>query len=353
MTNEKEPELPKVAEDEDVEKHADSEEDHELPDQPSHSGKDDKEAATYIHSTATEEGRPSLHHTLSHISTHDTPPVPGRDEFYEAGDEIYNKYTHPHKVAIVTILSFCAFLGPISSTSILAASPEVVATYNTTGTVFGISNALYLIFMGLSPLLYGPLGTTYGRKKPLVVAAVTFTGFSVGSALAPNLASYFIFRMLTAFQGTCFYICGAAVIADIYRPVERGTCYGYFLSGILIGPALGPLIGGVIVTYSSWRNIFWLQTALAGVSSIGVILFVPETAHHMRSVELAGLPRKEKAKKLWSWINPLRVIKLFRYPNILIVGLASASLVWVRPPPPPLPSQPPILTPAKRTCTPS
>jgi MFS family permease len=47
-----------------------------------------------------------------------------------------------------------------------------------------------------------------------------FLGFSVGTALAPNLASFFIFRILTAFQGTAFLIVGAACIGDIFRPVS-------------------------------------------------------------------------------------------------------------------------------------
>ncbi len=47
-----------------------------------------------------------------------------------------------------------------------------------------------------------------------------FVAFSVGSAVAPNLASFFIFRMLTAFQGTCLLIVGASVIGDIFRPVR-------------------------------------------------------------------------------------------------------------------------------------
>ena len=278
--------------------------------------------------TDLENGRPALYHVRSHVSTHDAASIPPQDPHYEAGDEVYNRFPHLRKVAIVTVLSFCSFLAPMSSTSILAASPEVVATYNTTGAIFNVSNALYMIFAGLSPLVYGPLGTTYGRKWPLTVAAVTFTAFSAGSALAPNLASYFVFRMLTAFQGTCFLIVGASVIGDIYRPIERGTAYGWFLSGTLIGPALGPFIGGIIVTYTSWRNIFWLQTGLAALSSIGVFFLVPETIHRKRSDQLKGMSRKEKTKQIWSWMNPWRVFLLFRYPNLLVAGVASASLVW-------------------------
>ena len=273
-----------------------------------------------------ESQRPSLHHVRSHVSTHDAAIM--HDAHYEVGDEVYDRFTAGRKMLIVTILSCCSFLAPISSTSILAASPEVVSTYHTTGSIFGVSNALYLVFMGLSPLFWGPMGATIGRKWTLVASAITFTGFSAGSALAPNLASYFIFRCLTAFQGTSFLIVGATVIGDIYRPVERGTAYGFFLSGTLIGPALGPLIGGVIVTYTSWRNIFWLQTALAGLASIAVVFLVPETIHHKRLADLASLTFSQKASKIWSWTNPWRVLVLFRYPNLLIAGLASSSLVW-------------------------
>lgn len=275
-----------------------------------------------------ESQRPSmqLQHTRSHVSTHDTGPV--HDQHYEQGDEIYDRFTKWRKCGIVAILSFSSFLAPISSTSILAASPEVVATYNTTGTIFNISNALYMLFMGLSPLLWGPLGQTYGRRWTLAWAAVTFTAFSAGTALSPNLEAYFVFRMLTAFQGTAFLIIGGTAIGDIYRPVERATAYSWFMSGTLIGPAFGPFIGGIIVTYASWRAIFWLQTALAGLSSVLIILFLPETIHRKRSDELQGLSKKHQAKKIWTWVNPLRIVVLFKYPNLLIIGLASSSLVW-------------------------
>ncbi|KAK1062435.1 hypothetical protein LTR74_010274 [Friedmanniomyces endolithicus] len=287
----------------------------------------EKQAASYAADEDLEGQRSTLHHVRSHVSTHDSPVI-HQNEHHEHGDEVYDRFSPRRKIAMVCVLSFCSFLAPISSTSILAAAPEVVATFNTTGAIFNISNAMYMIFMGLSPLFWGPIAQTYGRKWPLVIAAVTFTAFSAGSAAAPTLPAYFVFRMLTAFQGTTFLSVGATVIGDIYRPVERGTAYGWFLSGTLIGPAMGPFVGGIIVTYTSWRDIFWLQTALAAASSIAVVFLVPETIHHARKADLAGLPRKEQARKLWSWINPWRVIVLFRYPNLLIAGVASSSLVW-------------------------
>lgn len=100
------------------------------------------------------------------------------------------------------------------------------------------------------------------------------------------------------------------------------------MSGTLIGPALGPFIGGVIVTFQSWRVIFWLQTALAGAAVVGAFILLPETIHYRKADELRGLPLGAKISHLAIMINPWRVLKLFRYPNLLLTALASSSLLW-------------------------
>ncbi|KAF2671941.1 MFS general substrate transporter [Microthyrium microscopicum] len=229
---------------------------------------------------------------------------------------------------MTAVLSYCGFLAPISSTTILSAVPEVAADFHTSGTIIAVSNALYLIFMGLSPLFWGPVGQIYGRRWPCLVSLLLFFAFSLGTALSPNLASFFIFRVLTAFQGTSLLIIGASCIGDIFKPVARATALGWFLSGTLVGPAFGPFAGGCIITYRTWRDIFWLQTALAGAGVVLVFFFLKETIHYKKSTELKGLTPKAYAKQYWEWSNPWRVVRLFRYPNLIIVSVASSSLVF-------------------------
>jgi MFS family permease len=169
------------------------------------------------------------------------------------------------------------------------------------------------------------------KIQPCQVNAVLFTVWSIGSALAPNLVSYFIFRMLTAFQGTSFLMMGSAVIGDIYKPVERATALSYFLCGTLIAPALGPFIGGVIVTYRSWRVIFWLQSVLASAATILVVLGLPETIHRKRLDDLSGLQnRAAKIKQVWQWTNPCRVFSLFRLPNLIIMVCYNSIKIRIK-----------------------
>ncbi|KAL0944825.1 MFS transporter [Colletotrichum truncatum] len=247
---------------------------------------------------------------------------------YREDETMYDKFTPKRKVLITTIVSFAGLGINLASLLVLSALPEVAAAFNTTGTVINYSNALFLLMMGIGVLFWGPLSQIYGRKWIFVISAVLFCAFSLATAVSPNLVSFFIFRSITALSGTCFLVVGASCLSDVYRPTERGTALGWFLGGTLIGPALGPFIGGVIVTYSKWQSLFWFQGAVGGVAMVLSIAFLPETSHGKWSEELEGLSTREKAVQIWEWANPFRIIALFRYPRILMVGIAASSILW-------------------------
>ncbi|KAJ7474358.1 major facilitator superfamily domain-containing protein [Mycena galericulata] len=274
------------------------------------------------YSPSTLDGGAVLHHIPSHIS-HDIPMYTAADKVPD--DSIYDRISPPRKMLITCILAVCGFLAPVSSTTVLSAIPEVASTFNTTGSIINLTNAIYLIFMGISPCFWAPISQVYGRRWICFSSALLFFGCSIGTALSPNLPAFFVFRALTAFQGTAFLIVGASCLGDIYRPTERATAMGWFLSGTLIGPALGPFVGGVIVTFRTWRVIFYLQAALGGFATLLVFVFLPETIHYKRSTELEGLSQRQKASRLWEWTNPLRIVKLYKYPNLVP---ASSALVW-------------------------
>lgn len=110
----------------------------------------------------TSETRNDLNLVQSHVSHHDMPVT--NDEFVEVDAEQYLRFSPARKIVIVFVLSFCSFLAPISSTSILSGIPEVAKTYNTTGSIINASNALYLAFMGVSAPFWGPFSQVWGRR---------------------------------------------------------------------------------------------------------------------------------------------------------------------------------------------
>ena len=105
---------------------------------------------------------PQLTHEQSHVSHHELHGAVSHH--VEADAAQYERFSNHKKVIITCVLSLCGFLAPISSTTILAAIPEVAAEFNSTGTIINLSNALYLVFMGISPCFWGPLSGIYGRR---------------------------------------------------------------------------------------------------------------------------------------------------------------------------------------------
>lgn len=110
------------------------------------------------------ESRESLSHISTHVSLGPDNPVDHYSSYVDIPDEVYDRIPKHRKLIIVALLSFCSFLAPISSTSVLAATPEVAAEYNTTGSIINIVNAIYMLFMGISPIFWGPLSEVWGRK---------------------------------------------------------------------------------------------------------------------------------------------------------------------------------------------
>ncbi|KZL68160.1 major facilitator superfamily transporter [Colletotrichum tofieldiae] len=243
-------------------------------------------------------------------------------------DAIYNKFNPARKRLVTAVVACGGVASTVSSLLLLAAIPEIAADLNTTGTIINISNAIYILFMGVSNLFWGPISQVYGRKWPCIISASTFFSFCIGTALSPNLAAFFVFRVLSAFTGTAYLVLGSSCISDIYKPTERGTALAWFLNGTLIGQAFGPFIGGVIVTFHSWRALFWFQSALGGLTAILAVLFLPETSHRRRADELEGLHLKSQVAQVWQWANPFRVLALLLIPKLLVAGIAAASLVW-------------------------
>ena len=87
----------------------------------------------------------------------------------------------------------------------------------------------------------------------------------------------------------------------------------------MVGPALGPILGGIIVTYTSWRVIYWVQAAFGGVAMVLSYFVLHETLHTVRATELKGQSFRRKASTFWQWTKPTGCFKLLGQRNFLFI----------------------------------
>lgn len=232
-----------------------------------------------------------------------------------------------HKSAILTLLALLGFLLPMSNVSFLPAVPNIASEFNTTGTMINASNAVYMVFMALLPCIFSPLSDIYGRRPVFLFCLV---GYIISSALvgvSQNLAMFFVFRCSTAVFGTAFFSVGAHVVGDIYPPVERGRKVSINVLGAQLGIAIGPVLGGIIVTWATWRIIFFVLAGIGVFNLIGVFFIMPETA---KETKMQVVLRETSSRKKFVWVafDPLRILRSLAYPNLVLAALVSSSMMY-------------------------
>ena len=88
-----------------------------------------------------------------------------------------------------------------------------------------------------------------GRRPSYIICFIIYIVANIGLALQTNYAALLVLRMVQAFGCSAAIALATAVVADIATSSERGTYMGYASAGLLIGPAFGPTIGGLLAQY--------------------------------------------------------------------------------------------------------
>ncbi|GMM32705.1 hypothetical protein DASC09_000300 [Saccharomycopsis crataegensis] len=231
------------------------------------------------------------------------------------------------RTAILVLSALSGFLSPLSNVSFLPAVSYIAKDFHTTGTIINITNAVYMVFMSTSPCIFSPLSDIYGRRPVFLACLVGYVVSSVLTAVSQNLAMFWVFRSATAIFGTAFFSVGAHVIGDLYPPVERGRKIGLNVLGAQLGIAIGPIMGGLVVTWASWRIIFFVLAGVGCFNFVGVFFLMPETARQTGMNQI--LKETESTKKfVFVPFNPLRILRSFAYPNLILAGFVSSAILY-------------------------
>ncbi|KKA30902.1 hypothetical protein TD95_002628 [Thielaviopsis punctulata] len=189
----------------------------------------------------------------------------------------YTVYTLWQKRLIVLGCSIAAFFSPMTQQIYYPALPTLASTFHVTDSQINLTVSTYMIFQGLTPMFLGNLSDSMGRRPTYMVCFTVYIAANIGLALAPNYASLLVLRCLQAAGGSSTISLAFAVVADVVTSAERGAFIGFTALPIVLAPAIGPVIGGVLAQYLGWRAIFWYLVIFSGVVMVALFLVFPET----------------------------------------------------------------------------
>ncbi|KAH9912334.1 MFS general substrate transporter [Epithele typhae] len=157
-----------------------------------------------------------------------------------------------------------------------------------------LSLSLFIVLLGGVPLLWSTLSEFWGRKKIYLLSTLLALVGCIVAANAKTIGVLIGMRCIQAVGSAAVTSLGAATLADIYEPVQRGTMMGIYYSAPLLGPALGPILGGALTAAFSWRATFWFLAAFTGVCFLS---FIPlrDTFRCERSLTCQAALRRRRA----------------------------------------------------------
>ena len=178
-------------------------------------------------------------------------------------------------VLVATILgSSMAF---IDGTVVNVALPVLQIELHATATEVQWVVEAYSLFLAALILVGGSLGDHFGRRRMYALGIVLFTLASVGCGLAPTVTVLIVARAFQGVGGALLVPGSLAIISASFDTQHRGRAIGTWSGFTAITSAIGPVLGGLLVQYASWRWVFFINVPLAVIVLLVLFWRVPES----------------------------------------------------------------------------
>ncbi len=161
-----------------------------------------------------------------------------------------------YKWWVLLVVMIGTFMAVMDSSIVNVSIPNIMADFGVdVDDIEWVMTGYMLAFAVLMPMT-GWLRDHIGYKRIFIYSLILFTGGSLMCGLAWNLPSLITARILQALGGGAINPTGMAMISDVFPPRERGKAMGFWGMGVIMGPTIGPTLGGWLTHDFGWRSIF-------------------------------------------------------------------------------------------------
>ena len=190
---------------------------------------------------------------------------------------------------IVTVGVMMAVLLQVLDTTIAnVALPHMQASLSATQDTINWVLTSYIVSSAIALPISGWLADKVGRKRLLLISVAGFTIASVLCATATSLAEMVMFRAFQGVSGAFIVPLAQATLFDINPREKHGQAMALFGGGVMIGPILGPVLGGWLTDNYNWRWVFLVNLPIGVLCWLLMARFMPKTQTHERRFDMFG-----------------------------------------------------------------
>ncbi len=172
--------------------------------------------------------------------------------------------TGKERLGLVLLLSSLGILGPLNIDMYLPSFPDIASDLNASASLVQLSLTTCLIGFAVGQILIGPISDAKGRRTPLLISISLFVLSSLLCALAPNITTLVIARLLQGLTASAGLVLSRAVVRDVFTGRELTKFFALLMIINAAAPMIAPMTGGalLLLPFASWHTIFYFLSFL-------------------------------------------------------------------------------------------
>ena len=180
----------------------------------------------------------------------------------------------PRRIIITITAILCALLEIVDSTIVNVALNDMKGNLGATLNEVGWVITAYAIGNVIVVPMTSWLSQQFGRRNYFAASIVIFTLCSFLCGQAHDIWTLVLFRFMQGLGGGALLVTSQTIITESYPPEKRGTAQAIYGLGVIIGPTLGPPLGGYIVEHFSWPYIFYINIPIGVIATMLTLQYV-------------------------------------------------------------------------------
>lgn len=168
--------------------------------------------------------------------------------------------------------------GALATNILLPAIPSMAIAFKSDSVFVQYTISLFILGLGLSQLVLGPLSDRFGRRAVMIGGFSLFAVSSIVAIFVDTIQGLIIARMVQAFGAATGVVIGRAIIRDLVDRDRTASLIGLVTSAMVISPLIAPVMGGFLDTFLGWHSIFVFIASVGAVLLLWCVISLPETA---------------------------------------------------------------------------
>ncbi len=183
----------------------------------------------------------------------------------------------PHRALITICAMVATLMQALDSTIANVALPYMQGSLSASYDQITWVLTSYITAAAIMTAPVGWLSNRFGQKRLFLISLIGFTATSMLCGIAGSLGQMVVFRALQGVFGAALVPLSQSVMLEIYPPEQRGSAMAIWGMGVMVGPILGPTLGGYLTEYYNWRFVFFVNLPFGLLATAGLAAFLPRT----------------------------------------------------------------------------